>query len=198
MDSKDLIKLARIFDSFIELDSSRVRIQDIVAVQKVGVFLDSTDYDTFNTRIKDTLELIKENDRRAEIVQEALQNPVSATPQPAGVAKVKQIEQSERKVVQLQTSAEAAARQTTINVGPQGAQGKLFSDPAIQLGDRANLLVLDPTGQMVLGRAGEGSAITGEKVSGFIYNNGKYVLTFKEYPHKEAKVSYAIVKRPSV
>jgi len=167
MDSKDLIKLARIFDSFIELDSSRVRIQDIVAVQKVeegisvvtphGVFLDSTDYDTFNTRIKDTLELIKENDRRAEIVQEALQNPVSATPQPAGVAKVKQIEQSERKVVQLQTSAEAAARQTTINVGPQGAQGKLFSDPAIQLGDRANLLVLDPTGQMVLGRAGEGS-----------------------------------------
>jgi c-di-AMP phosphodiesterase-like protein len=208
MDSKDLFKLAKLFDSFIELDSSRVRAVDIVAVRKAdagievvtphGVFPDSTDYDTFNTRIKDTLELLKERVVEEEKIVSTLGSlapipPALGSSVPA--VELEQLEQSERKIVPLDTNPGVQTLETTITVGPQGAQGILFSDSTIELTDKQNILILDPTKQTILARPGDGSSMKGDGVSGFIYTSGKYMLSFVDYPHKSAVVSYSVKKK---
>jgi hypothetical protein len=206
MNGADLIKLAKVFDNFIELQSSRVRIQDIVAVKSTsdgilivtpyGEFQDDMDFDSLNTRIKDTLEVIKENARGKVGVSPVLDGPTTSTPQlimKDALAPKQEHPQTERKIIPMEPVNEP--QQTTIAVGVQGAKGNLFSDDTLQITARENILVLDPTGQHVLATPAEGSAIRGEKVSGFIHTNGKYVLSFQEYPHTEAIIIYTTKRK---
>jgi len=208
MNSADIIKLAKVFDQFISLKTAVVKLSDISTIRKStngievvtgnGTFKDGEEFEKLICRIQDAVEVLKENDRRAEIVQKAIQDPIPTTPQPIGVAEVKVIKQAERKVIPLDTAPGKQKLQTTISVGLQGAQGNLFNDPTLQIVDRSDLLIMDPTGKVVLAKAGEGSSIKGDKVGGFIHTNGKYTMTFKEYPHTSALVSYSVMKKPSV
>lgn len=213
MNSADLIKLARLFDKFIELESSFVKVDEIKAIRKVdptnkdyagievitpnGTFMDTTDFDGFRTRINDTLELLKEQGSMKDqsvMKDEPLPGRVitaSTDGAPVTITRPSeqkpQLEQAQRKVIPQKSS-----RQVTIPVGRQGAEGKLFDDPNLTIVDRAHLVVSTPDGAAVLAQGKDGGVVQGEKVSGFIYANGGYKLIFKEYPHQSALVSFAV------
>jgi len=208
MNSADLIKLARLFDKFIELESSFVKVDEIKAIRKSdstdkdpagievitphGTFMDDTDFDNFRTRINDTLALLKQEPEKLPARGEALSETVAASPgqtisTSVDAAPQPQLEQAQRKVVPQKSS-----RQVTISVGSQGAEGKLFDDPNLTVVDRENLTISTPNGDSVLAQGKDGGVVQGEKVSGFIYTNGKYKLIFKDYPHQSALVSFTV------
>jgi len=206
MNSSDLIKLAKLFEEFVELKTCRVRVSDIKAIKKkktgsgleiitpYGVFLDDEDYDTFNTRVKDALELIKSEPKKYENIgvpsipapsrpgQDLL--PAVVTPAPGKVVQLAEAQQPDRKI--------------TIPIGEQGTRGYLFGENAsIQIGDRSRLYITDPGGN-VIARSDIGSSVKGEGISGFIHTNGKYTLSFTPYAHKSAIVVCSTVNKPQL
>ena len=218
MNSSDIVKLAGIFDEFISLGSSVVKLKDISAIKKVtngievvtanGTFKDTVEYERLIVRVQDALEVLKTQDRHKEIIKEALANPVPATPVPrpigtAAVPALVPVDQSERKVIKLDPGV--MQRRTIISVGAQGAQGNLFSaDSNLVIVEREKLVILDPNdnilAQPATGVNASSSSVTGnnDEVSGFIYNSGKYALSFKNYPHREAVVVYSVRQKPEL
>jgi hypothetical protein len=211
MNRADVIKLAKIFDQFISLKSSIVKLEDISAIRKIpngievvtnnGTFKDGEEYERLMTRVADALEVVRVNS--ADVIK--------PTPPPGRVGTegsmptpINTQPQTERKVIQLDSGV--MKRRTTIPVGANGAQGSLFSDDTIIITDREKLQVLDPNGNIVAepatGKTASTSSIKspddGDSVSGFIYNTGRYSLSFKTYAYTEATVVYLVKKKATV
>lgn len=193
MNSPDVIKVAKIFEQFIQLKSAVVKLTDISAIKQTpngvevitanGTFKDGEDFEKLITRIQDAQEVMKGQPASA-IIAAPVQSPVEH-------------QQTDRKVIPIETIQEP--QQTVIHVGTQGAMGHLFGEHStLEITDRPSICVLDPTGNIVLATAGEGSAVKGEKVSGYIHTNGKYTLSFQGYPHTEAIVSYTTKQKVSL
>jgi len=126
MKSKDVIKIAKIFDKFIELGSSLVLVEDcdvnIKAIKKrtaeqgveivtpYGTYYDDIDYESFKERIEDALEVMKEKDnfespKKSKVVSSNDDAQVPPTKFPTIMEKV-----------------------STIPLSSNGAIGQLFAD----------------------------------------------------------------------
>lgn len=209
MNSADVIKLAKIFDQFISLKSSVVKLEDISAIKKTpngievvtnnGTFKDGEEYEKLITRVADALEVVKTNSV----------GRIKPTSPPGGVGEEDSIltpmdtqPQTERKVIQLDQGA--MERRTIIPVGSNGAQGTLFDDDSILIIEREKLHIEDPNGNVVAqpatGKDASTSSIksSDDSISGFIHNTGRYQLSFKEYPHQKAVVVYMVKKKATV
>ena len=207
MNSADLIKLAKLFDKFIMLKSSVVRIEDIVAVRALepgkgievitphGSFKDDEDFDALNIRIKDTLEVLKEQGKLRPKSLKKEESIMSTYPHIPNVTALKETDQPQLEQVQRKIVPQKSSRQISIPVGRQGSEGELFNDPNLMIVDRGNLTISTPDGTAVLAQGKEGGMVQGEEVSGFIYANGKYKLAFKKYPHQTALVSFTVNAR---
>ena len=207
MNSADLIKLARLFEDFVELKTCRVLVSDIKAVRKKkqgggleivtpdGVFQDDEDYDAFNQRMKDTLELIKSQ----KVVIEKPVPPQGRVVSEAGHVSLTIATPGAKagKVVVLPENQQPD-RKFNIPIGEQGTRGYLFGENSnLQIGDRSRLYITDPNG-VVIARADAGSAVKGEGISGFIHTNGKYTLSFTPYAHKTAIVVCSVIDKPKL
>lgn len=180
---KNLVRLAKIFDRFIELDSSFVLVEDIKAIRKegssimvvtpYGEFGDSTDFDSFKTRITDTMEALKEREPAAE--DRPLKSRI--VPLPAPVLPMSVIDG--RPIMEASHSTPPLMRRTLVEgFGKNGANGQLFGEEDLKVVNRGELEILGPDGA-VLAKGTAGGTIIGDTVSGIIYESGKYTLADK-------------------
>lgn len=209
---KNLVQLAKLFDNFIELDSSFVRVDDIKAITKhtnpgvggtlpnksgdgidvitpYGTFHDSTDFDTFKTRIEDTLAALKATEmvKPVEVTRPARIVPMENEPRSG------RVEQSNETIPTPRTNP-VTDREATIRLTGNGSTGTLFEDPGMKVVNRSALQVLGPDGMLVASGTG-GGTIVGETISGIVYESGRYTFAAKNYPGDSITVHYQIQRR---
>jgi hypothetical protein len=196
---KNIVRLAKIFDNFVELDSSFVLVEDIKAIRKVkgashgsetqdingievvtpyGKYFDSTDFDSFKTRLSDTLAALKERaepkemervQRRIIPIEDNSSNTAPAAPMvrsPAPSLK--------------ENAGPVTARRTSVEgFGKNGANGFLFPEGSPFKVVNRELLEIQGVDGSILAKGTAGGIIQGDAVSGVIYENGKYTLADK-------------------
>jgi hypothetical protein len=179
---KNLVRLAKIFDRFIELDSSFVLVEDIKAIRKegssimvvtpYGEFGDSTDFDSFKTRITDTMEAMRDREPVAE--ERPLKSRIVPLPAPIFDSFKTKITDK----VEASHSTPWMRRTLVEGFGKSGANGQLFGEEDLKVVNREQLEILGPDGA-VLAKGTAGGTIIGNTVSGIIYESGKYTLADK-------------------
>lgn len=192
----NLIRLAQVFEKFIELESSFVEVDEIKAIRKTekgievitpyGTFEDSTKYDTFKTRIADMTEVLQQ--KNSDVVSRNASEARVPTPSP---------DQSQRKIVPLSEPAPQRgpeAREVTIDVSASGAKGLLFADENLKVVSRDTLRITDRAGNVVA-EGSKGGTLSGETLSGIIFENGKYNIAFKNFADTAAIVHFSVQPR---
>jgi hypothetical protein len=188
MDKSNIVKLAKLFGKFTELESSFVLTEDIKAVRRCteqsaegmeiitphGIFYDSMDFNNFKVRIGDIQEALKEKEkeernkpkRKVIPITNAPSNGVAPPPPPSFLSDM--------------PKEPFIPRQTTVTgFGKDGATGKLFSpEEKLKVVNRESLVILDSNGA-VLAKGSDSGQIVGDDISGIIYQNGKYMLADK-------------------
>jgi len=208
MDRANIVKLAKIFDKFIELESSFVLVEDIRAIRKVepsnvtytgievitpyGTFRDSTDFDSFKVRIGDVMEALKEEKNKAEVnvLPPKSSKTVSTNSATEEEPKSGKVEKKNNSKVE---SSPLIAKRVSINLA-SGTSGVLFDDPSFKVVNREQIVVLSPDG-VELAKGNPGGTIVGENISGIILESGKYTFAAKEYPGNTIVVNFQMRKR---
>jgi len=198
MDKSNIVKLAKIFDKFIALETSFVLVEDIRAIRKVegtvestkdikgievitphGAFFDATDFDTFKTRIGDVLEALKEK------------GVIKNVPAERKVVPVNEPEPRSGRVV---TNSPVMDKEVTITLSGNGSSGTLYDEPDYKVVNRNSIQILSPDGSLVA-TGTEGGTIMGELISGIIYENGRYTLAARTYPTDKVIVKFQVQEK---
>ena len=199
MDNSNIVKLARIFENFIEFDSSFVLRSDIKAitahkskgaagvkgmdiVTPYGTFHDKMEFSTFKSQLGVVLEAYR--DRRKE---------EESKPKP----KIVPIEDEKsifttRATTQTNSNESSSPIPMSTNVsgfGKDGANGKLFSETDLEVVNRSQLTIHGPNGE-VLAKGTESGQIMGDSISGIIYKDGRYTLADKGAGVQKVLVKY--------
>jgi len=207
MDKSNIVKLAKIFDKFIELETSFVLVEDIRAIRKVegtvestkdikgievitphGAFFDATDFDTFKTRIGDVSEALKE--------KESVKRP--ASPVERKIVSVNE-SMSEPGYRRVNTNSKSSAghvmdKEVTITLSGNGSSGTLYDEPDYKVVNRNSIQILSPDGSLVA-TGTKGGTIMGEFISGIIYENGRYTLAAKNYTADNVTVQFQVQEK---
>lgn len=212
---KNIVRLARIIDNFIELDSSFVLVEDIRAIRKVdrpsiepehgahggsaaikgievvtphGTFYDSTEFESFKTRIDDTLAALKE--KTMEPVLE--EKPKGTVVQLDSGQRAGRVEQPNPQMEN--PPAPVQNREVTVVLNKNGSTGTLFDDSELKVVNRSGIRILAPDGSQVASGT-DGGTIMGDVISGIVYESGRYTFAAKEYPGNKIVVNFQVRRR---
>jgi hypothetical protein len=209
MDKTNIVKLAKILDKFIELESSYVLIEDIkgikvhvpdndkdprepngiVIITPYGEFYDSADFKELKTRVGDVQEALREQRIPAPVNIQPVVTSVKApgitvpiTTPPTTMSNV---------AAQVQETLT-----TNITLTDQGARGFLFDDPKISLINRENAMVFSQSGTQVAKVTTDGRIEGDEGISGVLLNNGKYHIAANKYAGgNQIAIQYQITRK---
>ena len=199
---KNIVRLAKIFEGFIELDSSFVLVEDIKAIRKVdstnkdcagievitpyGSFYDNTDFDTFKVRIQDMMEALKEEKKSKPTEEPRKSKVVLIENEPvSGRAETR---------VPPPSLAPVIDKEVTIALSGNGSSGNLFDDPSFKVVNRDQIAILAPD-RVQIASGTIGGTIVGDVISGIVYESGRYTLAAKEYQGNSIIVRYQVRKR---
>jgi len=222
---KNLTRLAKLFDKFIEVGDSFVMVEDIRAIRRkcikseatndpvaegmevitpYGSYEDTTEsFYSFRQRINDIREALKET-----TIVEKRTIPLPEV-SPTAVVNANSIPSISRqdgsRVIQLgegvypePESKPKMPLQVTISVDDAGARGNLPVDEGWKIVDREHLIITHPSGNQIA-RGSEAGTVDGsdfgDYCSGIVYESGKYQLAFKSYNTTSAVVHYFVQKR---
>jgi len=204
---KNIVRLAKIFEGFIELDSSFVLVEDIKAIRKVdstnkdcagievitpyGSFYDNTDFDTFKVRIQDMMEALKEEKKSKPTEEPRKSKVVLIENEPvSGRAETR---------VPPPSLAPVIDKEVTIALSGNGSSGNLFDDPSFKVVNRDQIAILAPDRVQIASGTDDPSlprgTIVGDVISGIVYESGRYTLAAKEYQGNSIIVRYQVRKR---
>ena len=213
---KNLTRLAKLFDKFIEVGDSFVVVEDIRAIRRkefsaedsrpastgmeiitpYGSYEDTTEsFNSFRQRISDIREALKET----AVVEKVSRPPVAIvntndSPRQDG-SRVIQLGEG----VHLESTPKSKQPQrATIMVDSSGAKGQLPVEEGWRIVDRENLAIVHPSGGQIA-RGGMGGTVMssefGDHCSGIVFESGKYQLAFKEYDATSAVIHYFVQER---
>lgn len=212
----NLVRLAKVFDNFISVGDSFVRVDDIRAIRRVS-FL-SKDEGLEEAMAKEGIEGIEiitpygkyvdkstsfeEFKKMMDVVRQTIKE---IAPQSSKAPMVGSPQQTQRKVVPLQEAKPAVSKglkrienvSISISGGAGGASGQLpevNKEPeGPKVVDRKTIVITSPGGiELGRGHADGNGTIVGSNVSGVINTSGKYQLVFKDYEDKEALINYSV------